>query len=30
MVDFKTDSPPCPIHNCYDQQCEDYGTRTKK
>jgi hypothetical protein len=29
-ADFKTDSPPCPIHNCYDQQCEDYNTRTKK
>lgn len=29
-VDFKTDSPPCPIHNCYDQQCEDYSIRTKK
>ena len=29
-VDFKTDNPPCPIHNCYDQQCEDYSTRTKK
>jgi hypothetical protein len=28
-IDFKTDSPPCPIHNCYDKQCEDYTKRTQ-
>jgi hypothetical protein len=21
--------PPCQIHNCYDEQCEDYNERTK-
>lgn len=22
-------NPPCPTHNCYDEQCEDYSVRTK-
>lgn len=29
LVDFKTISPPCPVHNCYDQDCEDYSSRAK-
>jgi hypothetical protein len=28
-VDIKTENPPCPVHNCYDEECEDYGSRTK-
>ncbi len=28
-ADWKTTSPPCPVHNCYDQDCEDYSTRTR-
>lgn len=22
-------TPTCPTHNCYDEECTDYGTRTK-
>lgn len=28
-ADLKTIQPPCPVHNCYDEDCEDYSTRTK-
>lgn len=26
-VDVNTISPPCPIHNCYDEDCTDYSSR---
>lgn len=29
-ADWKTVSPPCPVHNCYDEDCEDYTARTSK
>jgi hypothetical protein len=26
---INTINPPCPTHNCYDEECEDYNERTK-
>jgi hypothetical protein len=26
---MNVDVPPCPTHNCYDQDCPDYGKRTR-
>jgi hypothetical protein len=28
-ADILTDSPPCPTHNCYDEDCEDYHRRVQ-
>lgn len=28
-TDLNTVNPPCPTHNCYDEDCSDYQTRTK-
>jgi hypothetical protein len=27
--DINTVNPPCPTHNCYDEDCVDYSSRTK-
>jgi hypothetical protein len=27
MGDINTSNPPCPTHNCYDEDCEDYSRR---
>jgi hypothetical protein len=29
MADLTMVTPPCPVHYCYDQKCEDYTARTK-
>ena len=29
-ADWNTTSPSCPVHNCYDEDCEDYSTRTRR
>jgi hypothetical protein len=28
-VEINTSSPPCPTHNCYDEDCEDYSRRVR-
>ena len=28
-ADIITSSPPCPTHNCYDEDCEDYRRRPR-
>lgn len=28
-TDWNTVSPPCPVHNCYDEDCEDYTARIR-
>jgi hypothetical protein len=29
-TEIQTVNPPCPTHNCYDENCEDYSSRTQQ